>query len=274
MSASSDLAAHIGVLPPMPRAASRVLELLSEPDTSAEQIGRVIETDPALTAAVLRLVNSALFSLRQPVTSISQALVLMGFLRLRSLTLTTVTAGLRDLVPQSAADARDAIWEHSVNVALGGRALADQMGFSWTEEAFVGGLLHDVGRIVLLARKSSDYQQMCALTRDGLLPTLDQERDTLGLDHVEVGTELMRYWKMPPQLVDVIGGHHGETKPRGETAELVAIVTLADRLLGSASDEDTAGPARFLGLTPEKLFKFAQDIPAEVAEARASLLAI
>jgi putative nucleotidyltransferase with HDIG domain len=272
---TADLTARVGALPPMPRAAARVLALLRDPDASAEQMGRVIETDPALTAAVLRLVNSALFSVASPVTSLSRALVLIGFLRLRSLTLATVTAGLRDLVPPAAADSRDCIWEHSVNVALGARAIAGRLGFDWSEEAFIAGLLHDCGRLVLLARMTSEYHRLVSSLQPGTLPHPEEERSTLGLDHTEIGAALLRHWHLPEELAGLIERHHVEdVGADASNPELLAVVMLADRLLKTEPDPALVPPARCLNIAPGDLFKLGLEIPHEVAEARASLLAL
>jgi HD-like signal output (HDOD) protein len=266
------LAARVGSLPPMPRAAARVLALINDPDASAEQIGRIIETDPALAGAVLRLVNSALFGLSQPVASLSQALVLIGFLRLRSLMLATVAAGLKDLIPPIAADARDRVWEHSVTIGLGARALAQRLGFEWGEEAFVSGLLHDCGRLVLLAR-CPEYLQVLR-TSERNLPPPEQERQALGVEHAEVGAALLEHWKQSQALVLSARLHHGEAPPEGLFQPLVAIVMLSELLLENPKPPEPCEASRVLGLSAADLPVIAEVITREVAEARASLMGL
>jgi HD-like signal output (HDOD) protein len=257
----------------MPRTAGRVLRMINDADANAESMGRVIETDPALAGAVLRLINSALFSLSQPVSALPQAIVLLGFLRLRSLLLATVAAGLRDLIPPSAAESRDLIWDHSVSTGLGARALAERLGYSWYEEAFVGGLMHDCGRLVLLGQRPLDYQLL--LAKSAGLPGPAAERASMGVDHTEVGAALFRYWNQAPQLIDVAASHHVDGPITGENAHLVAIVVLADHLLNPHADEDDAEFAcGLLGIPTGDIRKLRIDIPRQVAEARSSLLSM
>ena len=267
------LAERMNALPPMPRAAGTVLRLLESAETTADDLRRVIETDPALAGTVLRLVNSALFGLPQRISTLSHAIMLIGFLRLRSLTLTTVAAGLKGLIPPAAADEQALIWEHSVDTALGARMIAERLGFGWSEEAFVAGLLHDVGRLVLLAFQVDEYQDLVDPGR-GSLPTPEEEATLLGMTHEQVGRELLSRWNLAPQLVEITGRHHGDVEPAGEHRELAALVMVADRLLGSASQEDPSDPAETLGIGREELSRLAQEVHREVADARAVLLAM
>ncbi len=267
------LADRMDALPPMPQAAGKVLRLLEQQDTTADDLRRVIETDPALTGTVLRLVNSALFGLPQQISTLSHAIMLVGFLRLRSLTLTTVAAGLKGMIPPDAAAEQALIWEHSVDTALGAKVIAERLGFGWSEEAFVAGLLHDVGRLVLLAFQVREYRGLVDPGR-GSLPTPEEEVELLGMDHEEVGRELLSRWNLAPQLVEVCGRHHGDVLPEGEHRQLAAIVMVADRLLGSASHEDPAPPAEILGIGRDELSRLAAEVQREVADARSVLLAM
>lgn len=264
------LANQIGALPPMPRAAARVLALIDDPEAGAGQIGRVIETDPALAAAVLRLVNSALFGLSQHVASLSHALVLIGFLRLRSLMLATVAAGLKDAIPSVAAEARERVWEHSVCTGLAAKALAQRAGVDWVEEAFAAGLLHDCGRLVLLARKTNDYVRL--LDESKLLPTPERETSALGIDHAELGGALLAHWNQAVPLVEAVRSHHDDGPPKGP---LQALVILADRLLdGSGRGVEPCPASEILGFKAEDLPELAVVLQDEVAEARKTLMAL
>lgn len=270
---AGSLAARVGNLPPMPRTAARVLRMINDVDASAEGMGHVIETDPALAGAVLRLINSALFSLSQPVSALPQAIVLLGFLRLRSLLLATVAAGLRDLIPPTAADARDVIWDHSVSTGLGARALAERLGFSWFEEAFVCGLMHDCGRLVLLGQRPLDYQLLLAKVAG--LPGPEAERASMGVDHTEVGAMLFRYWNQAPQLIEVAASHHMQGPITGENAHLLAVVILANHLVNpQSSDAEVEFACGLLGIPLGELRTLRSDIPRHVAEARRSLLTL
>lgn len=268
-----DITAKIGDLPPMPRTAARVLEHIDDDSSGADKLGRIIETDPALAGSVLRLVNSALFSLPQHVTALPQAIVLLGYPRLRSLMLATVTAGLRDLVPSIAADARTRVWEHSIGTALAARQLADRLGCAAPEEAFVAGLMHDCGRLVLLLQRTVDY--MLLLQRaPGHLPGTDSERALLGFDHSEVGAALLRHWNLAPEVI-VAAEHHHRWGADAAGDGLLATVVLADGLLyGAIGDPTYQSAAASLGVPADALGELSVSILEEVAASRSSLLAL
>ncbi|MDQ7007259.1 MAG: HDOD domain-containing protein [Acidobacteriota bacterium] len=268
------VASRIGELPPMPAAASKVLRLLNEKETTGEDLRKVIETDPGLTTSVLRLVNSALFNLPQRITTLSHAIMLLGFLRLRSLTLASVVAGLKELIPPAAAQARDAVWEHSVNVAVAARALSVKANLAWSEEAFVAGLLHDTGSMILLVCEPDAYVAMLQ-SCEGELPEPEQERERLGLDHQQVGRLLLGNWNLAPQLVAAVGGHHGDEFEESEHGALVALVALADRMMSHGTALEACGlAATRLGFDTAQLGQLRDETMETVHEERGELLTL
>lgn len=267
------LALRVTTLPPMPRTAASVLQLTNDPRCSAEQMSRVIESDPALAGAVLRLVNSATFGTCQPVASLAQAVVLIGFLRLRSLMLATIAAGLRDMIPPAAGAARDRAWEHSVDTALAARAIARRLGLGWHEEAFAGGLLHDCGRLVLLAQRPAAYLQLVNRLH-GALPDPVHEHEELGMDHAEVGGALLRAWNQAPQLCDAAEHHHDGHELDSPHACLVDIVVVADHLFEKEPGEPVRRAAERIGITEATLAVLPAEIAQEVAEQKTALLGL
>lgn len=273
MATPEAIAARIAGLPTMPDVAQRALEMLREPDTSADDLRRVIEADPSLAASVLRLANSSLFGPARPTASLTHAIVLIGFSRLRSLTLATVVSGLRGLVPQRAAAERDLIWLHSVNTALAARALSVRAGLQWSEEAFVAGLMHDCGRQVLLALEADAYCELIHAA-NGEMPKVAAERERLGVSHEEAGGALMRQWRMAPQLVMSVSSHHGPQSFEGPHGATLALVALADRLMEPGLGEDPAAPAEHVGLAVPDFDVMRREIQREISDSRVELLAI
>lgn len=268
-----DVVRKVGALPPMPRAAARALELLDDPDAPAERLGKIIETDPSLAAAVLRLVNSAFFALPQPVASIPRAVVMIGFARLRTLILATLTAGLRDLVPPNAADARDRVWEHSISSALAARSLALEFGFGWGEEAFAAGLLHDCGRLVLLAQRTQAY--VGVFERAGRsLPSCAEETAAFGVDHATVGAALLTLWNQAPALIESAGLHHAAEFSGTEAGPYIAIVVISDWIARSVTAPVPAKAAERLGVSLDLLDRLALELPPHLAASRAALLSL
>ena len=272
--APETVTSKVGELPPMPDAAAMVLKLLSEPDTTAEDLQRVIELDPGLTTSVLRLVNSALFHLPRQISTLSHAIMLLGFLRLRSLTLASIVAGLKGLIPPAAAHTRDTIWEHSVSVALAARALAAKAGLAWSEEAFVGGLLHDSGRLLLLAYDPEKYASLLRSSA-GCLPSPEEEKELFGVDHQQLGGLLLTEWNLAPQLVSVVGQHHGAVTLEGPHAALTALVVGADRLMeADCSEEPPREALAVLGFDVDRMQPLAEEIREIVHEERGGLMSL
>lgn len=269
---TSDASRRFGQLPPMPQVAARVLELINDPDSSPEDLHEVIEADPALASAVLRLVNSALFGVDHKVTSVGSAILMIGFLRLRSLTLATVVAGLRDGIPPGNHAERDLIWNHSVSVAIGARLLADRAGLMWSEEAFTAGLLHDCGRMIMLAGSGENYAELVA--QCGGLPSIDEERARFDVDHVTVGAALLGHWGLPAQLIAAVTEHHDAVIADGPHRKLVALVALADRLLDDDDGASAAALMQLIELPAGPLDKLADELRREVVAARGELLAL
>ena len=259
-----------GQLPTMPRAAQRALGLLADPDVSSEQLRQVIETDQSLTAAVLRLANSALFGFMQPIATLSHAITLIGFIRLRSLIMASIVAGMRDRIPAGAAAEAALIWEHSITTALGARLLAKQVGMAQAEEVFVAGLLHDCGRMLLLTQSTPAYLELVE-SAGGLLPTPAEEEAKLGTCHQQVGAELLETWGFATQLVEAAACHHGPEFGHGPHAALVALVALAERLPDPMRREDPAPVLAVLGLQDRDLAALASDLRAGISEGLGAL---
>lgn len=266
-------ASRVESLPAMPEAAQRSLELIDRADTTAAQLQSVIETDPALAASVLRLANSSLFPQSKPTTTLSHAIVMIGFQRLRALTMTSVIAGLRSGIPKLGWGARDHIWKHSVDVALAARSLGERSGLESCEEAFVAGLMHDCGRLILLMLEPESYVNLVG-RHGGRLPTPDEERCHFGVGHEEAGAALTRRWRLAPQLVMAVGSHHGSHTFEGPHGAIAALVALADRIVDPSPGDDLDAAADALGFDHAEIEAVEEQLAHDLAKARAELLAI
>lgn len=202
----------------------------------ADEIGR----DPALSAKVLKLVNSGFFAFRQPICTITHAMVLLGSDVVASL---VVAAPVFDMFGPTGSAA--GLWAHSLATARCAGALGDVLGFDEPEELSLGGLLHDLGKVII-EREWPDGARLVAdaVTREGGL-MVDAERRLLGFDHADVGGWLLARWGLPRRLVTPIAQHHA-FDPQGPDAARVAVVHVADvlaRAAGRGEPGDTALPA-------------------------------
>jgi putative nucleotidyltransferase with HDIG domain len=263
--------ASIETLPSLPSVVTQVLRLANDADASAKDFEEIISTDQALTAKVLKLVNSPFFGMRREVTSIPHAIVVMGMKSLRSVVLAAKTSRLLDgqLTPYGLGEC--GLWKHSMACATLASRLAGRVGAEQGahESAFVGGLLHDVGKVILaphVAGLQDDFDRHRAEHGGDVVAA---ERAVIGLSHAEVGGLMGKRWGLPDALVRVIAGHHGTTAS-DEDAH-VTVVRIANELCNQAGVGRLAGPAAPTGdwealLERAGLPEAAADLRQEAAE--------
>jgi putative nucleotidyltransferase with HDIG domain len=204
-----------------------VMELLNSIDTEETDIGvlaRKVAQDQAITAKTLRLANSALYGLQVGMTTIQQAITYLGFQTARSL---ITAAGLTGCFAENrcAGFSHPAFWRHSIATALCAKALARHVRFN-QDYAFTAGLLHDVGRLVLVSTFPDHYARVIAWRSVHDAPWLDAERAVLGIDHVEAGLALAAHWNFSETMRRAIGHHHAPEAPGA--GFLATIVHVAD----------------------------------------------
>jgi putative nucleotidyltransferase with HDIG domain len=231
-------------LPTLPSVASSLLALTRNPKTSATQVGELISKDQALTTRVLRLVNSAYYGFPKKISTINHAVVILGFSRVKNIVLAASVFAMEKLEQPSAFDPA-AFWRHSLGAAVCARAVSRELHCGEHEEAFVCGLLHDVGKVVLAQVAPDDYRQALSLAASRSSLIRDAEEAVLGLDHAEVGSWLVERWQLPPGVQSAVRRHHqpGETRQDRETAVVVSAADVLARSLQVGSGGDRSLPA-------------------------------
>lgn len=216
---------EIITLPSLPGIVTRVIELLDAPSTSLEEVGKVISTDPALTLKTLRLANSAHYGVRERLTSVEQATVFLGEKVIKNL---VYAATVFDTLRKST----DALLRHSISCGLAMEVLVSARGPDIplrTDEAFVYGLLHDIGKVVFEEFLPEEYGKAVSLARERHLAIYQAEREVIGVDHGELGARLAEKWRLAEKLVNAIAGHHDLSKcHKPEAAGLAALLSVAD----------------------------------------------
>jgi putative nucleotidyltransferase with HDIG domain len=225
--------AKIEKLPPMPQAVQRVAALLQDPDVSASRLIEAVHLDPALTANVLRMCNSAYYGTLRRVTSLGQALTLIG------------NHGLMDMIIAQGSSvyfrrdnlgydlARGQLWRHSVAVALASQILSRRLTGRGDAALYTAALLHDIGKVVLSEFVAEGFQEIEDLVRDKGYSFEEAEKAVVGIDHAELGGRICELWNFPAQLVSAIRNHHHPVGSGADTTgDLVCLSDLMCLMLG------------------------------------------
>lgn len=193
-------------LPSLPAIAMEVISLCRQDNINMKQIARTISNDPALTTKILRTVNSSYYGLAQPVSSISHGLVILGLNSVRTLAL---GFSLMTNLKGAAGEEFDlnVVWRRSLFAAVGARTIAKRVGVMQLEEAFLGGLLQDMGIIAMVQGIGPKYIELLKGTGPSFENLWQLERKEFDLDHMHVGRSLAEHWKLPPILITPIRFH-------------------------------------------------------------------
>lgn len=223
-----ELIANLGDLPPLPQVATQLLRLTADPDASAEDLRRVISTDQALTGQILKIANSAMFGMVREVTTLTQAIMTLGFSTIKSV---VIASSAKNLYHRGTVGLQERlIWEHALVAAIASRAFAKAMRFPRVEEAFIGGLLHDIGKSVMGVKFPERYSALLRTVYNEGGDGLVLELDTFGFDHAMVGEALVQKWNLAPSLQQAARWHHDPIHAQEDHLPLAAIVALANRL--------------------------------------------
>jgi putative nucleotidyltransferase with HDIG domain len=268
---AEELARNIGALPTLPGVVFRLQALLEEDGAQMTAVAHLIGQDPVMTARLLQAANSSFFGVRRPVTTVEQALVLLGIHMVRNLlVMTSVHATLRRfrLSPEFG---MLRYWEHSLVTGVISKLLAARMPRLALDDAFVCGLLHDVGKV---AMASFFTDSRAIVLTPSAFSSLEVERSVFGLDHVEVGRALANHWRLPPLVAEAIQHHH---EPEQESliarvvhsADLLAHFLFPGRKGTEMFHQIPAYVAEKMAMPPEDLDKVAQEARSALAEANA-----
>lgn len=247
--------------------------LMRDRRTSAQDIAKIIVRDIALAERVLRLANSAYYGFQKRIGNLTQAVVLLGFQTVKNLLLTV------SVIENFRPDENDefhypAFWGHSVATAIASTAIARKAGLPDAEDAYVAGLLHDVGKLLVAQHLGSLATQVRQLEKDGL-PTRDAERQILGYDHSDIGSKLVLSWNLPDQIAVAIRDHHCPTSSH-QSGTLSDVIQLGDCIVSALGFRGTSqtlepvseGLSERLGYDEKTLADWLSAVDRSLLEAR------
>jgi putative nucleotidyltransferase with HDIG domain len=216
-------------LPTLPAVVSKMIELVDNPKTSAASLARLISTDQALTAKILKLANSAYYGFPREISTVNMAIVVLGFNTVKDMGLSLSVFEVFKDIEGSKVFEVSKFWEHSIACGAAARLLARRIRYKFVGEAFVAGLLHDIGKVILNQYVHKEFIEIINLA-SSQEKTLDEaEEEIIGTNHAEVGSWLAEKWNLPKIIVDSIAYHHKPWEAKAEPL-LVAIVCVANYL--------------------------------------------
>jgi len=263
---------NIDNLPSLPEIVSRLLKIVNSPDTSAEDAAELVEKDPALTSKMIRLANSAFYGIPRSISSVSSAVVILGFNTIRSLVLSASVMKMFSGSNKHAVD-KDRFWKHSIVCAIAAKIIVRHfisIRMMDPESAFCAGILHDIGKLIFNEYINEDYREACEYARKTNIPLIAAETKVLGINHAEIARILSDKWALPLDLEYSLVYHHNPGAA-DNIQELIATIHFADMLshrIGAClwenetHDQEWSNCRSFLGISDndyEQIYKTLSD---------------
>ena len=225
---------HIATLPEV---TLRIIELVEDPSSTAQDLHEVISNDPALCSRILKVVNSSFYGLPGQIASINRAIVMLGLNAVKNIAIAASLAKLfrgGELTPFFSAKE---LWDHSNAVAIASKMISDRLGMGLGDEAYLAGLIHDIGIMVEMQYDRSnliDALDRCNADVSGTpsVSLLDTEEEVFGASHQDFGKGLCEKWKFPTPFMAAAGYHHRPTEAPTEAKKIVYVVHAADKIAG------------------------------------------
>ncbi|MCK9520486.1 MAG: HDOD domain-containing protein [Dehalococcoidia bacterium] len=225
-------------LTPLKSVAAKAISIAEDERSAAMDLAAVLSSDQALTARLLRLSNSAYYGYARRISTVREAVILLGMRTVRSV---AITSGIIDSFRSlDLGDFdQDLFWAHSVTVGIVSETIARETRAARPEDAFTAGVLHDVGKLAMLLCEPEAFAEVVELVTTGKKRFAEAERAVFGLSHTQVGGRLAQRWKFPEPLIDAIRGHHDRSSRSIETlADVVGAANLAVNRVGMAAGWD------------------------------------
>ena len=220
----------INFLPPLPSVMIELIQALNNDDVDLRSLGRIISKDPSMTMNVLKIANSAFYGLPSKVTTIDQAVRMLGTNEITSLCIScSASKTLKAPKGVNTVDLKQ-FWRHSVATGVIAKILCNKLNIGRLDSLYLAGLVHDVGKVVLDRFRHDVYHEIVDLTFQENIPILEAERRIMGASHDMVGGWLMEKWRLPQIFREVAEFHHSVPQAPEKSRIVVAIISAADQL--------------------------------------------
>ena len=222
------IASKIGNLPTLPTIAARMIELADDPHTNIQTLAELISTDQSLTARILKSANSVYYGLAREISTVDTAIVVMGRNAVKEIGLSlSVIDAFKNIGSLNRFDIQK-YWEHSVAVATEAMNIAKKQCPDKAGELYVAGLLHDIGKMILIQHVPNDFYSVLDYMEEKNVPYFEAEEEVLGITHAEIGYIIAERWNLPPNLCMTIRHHHSPDSAPKEFMTYAEIVCEAN----------------------------------------------
>ena len=269
---------YIDSMPSLSITVSKILEVTKNPQVTAKDLNKVISLDPVLVGKVLKLVNSAYYGLSNKVTSLVTAIIMLGINTIKNLALSTAVLGNMRKGSSFKTLNVDGFWRHSIGVGATSKLIATKIGIpaNRTEEYFIGGLLHDIGKIPLNVIFEEEYLRAIQQADMHKTELIEMEKELIGITHCEVGKLIGEKWRLTDETYECILYHHDPNMASEKNFRLVSSVYIANiycnlNEVGFSGNRYTKKIEDYLlssvGVTEEYLDEILESISAEIEKA-------
>jgi len=240
-----DIIEKVGDLPTLPTVAAKINNELQKESLTAKTLGVIIGDDTALTARILRLANSAFYGQAQQVNNIDKAVMILGFDAIKSLAMSISIYSLFKKNKDTGIDV-EGLWWHSLGCAVAAKALVEKSNKGLGDQAFLYGVVHDIGKIVFISVLFKEYEQVLQYAREKGTTVNEAEVQIIGFTHQKIGALLLKHWKFPEDIITAVKMHHNLDadfqKIPPQTANLIRAVAVGNQMakalaLGKSTDE-------------------------------------
>ncbi len=268
----------VAKMPAFPTSVQRIIELTADVQCSPKELVLVIEHDPVMTMKILKLLNSAYYSLPRKITSIKRSVVYIGINTIKNMALSIATIGMLPTKNAGGLDTRKFL-KHSLATAAVAKLLNNK--FSHVEfegsDCFVAGLLHDIGKVVYAQYDPARYVELQKVSEESGISLFQAEQEVIGADHAVIGSMMGSKWQFPEPLVTCIGEHHDAINPGNEMRDCVIAADQLSKMIDCedvelGKDINTELPpkvAERFGMGLKELLEYLGDFSVELHEANA-----
>ncbi|MCP4253532.1 MAG: HDOD domain-containing protein [Candidatus Scalindua sp.] len=216
-------------MPPLPQSIIKILEITKKDDSSAQDLSKIFERDPTLAVNILKLANSPIYGFASKISTISHAIVCLGLETVKSIALTSSTHDMLNKEIPAYGLGEGMLWQHSIASGACAKIIAQRIGYEDCEEAYIAGMLIDIGKIILSSFAEDQFNQIMEKCEKDKIPFNKAEQDILGFGHPQVGGRIIKKWNLPSALVEAVQYHHQPDEAKTNKT-LTYIVHLADAI--------------------------------------------